>query len=43
MAINSYYDDTHAPIFYLIICPYEGKMSTGYTMVNVAPTLTIEN
>ena len=42
MAITSYYDSTHTPTSYLIICPYEGKMNTGYNIVNVAPKLTIE-
>ena len=43
MAITSYYDSTHTPTSYLIICPYEGKMNTGYNIVNVAPKLTMKS
>ena len=41
MSISSYYDSTHNPTSYLIICPYEGTMTTTTTLINANPTLTI--
>ena len=29
MAITSYYDSTHSPTAYAVICPYEGKFADG--------------